>query len=72
MDHSSSKLEISNSTMSRGENPKCLDINTLLDNLWVKEEIIREIRSHFKLNVKVQQIRMWMYRQHGLEGRKIK
>lgn len=37
--------------MSSGENPKCLDINTLLYNLWVKEEITREIRSHFKLNV---------------------
>lgn len=27
-----------------------MDVNILLDSLWIKEEITREIRSHFHLN----------------------
>lgn len=49
-DHNKMQLEISNKRI-RANPPKMLKLNnTLLNNQWVKEETIVEIRKYFDLN----------------------
>lgn len=47
-EHNEIKWEINNRKIK--ENSQILGINTLVNNLWIKEEVCREIRKYFELN----------------------